>query len=87
MFVFYGALLMPIVFYDYMLEKLSAIHLVGFYGLMIGILILMIQIGKFRSRKAGLYCTHCDSTLSRPGIEIAIATGNCGSCGKTFLED
>jgi len=48
---------------------------------------LGISISRRRMRKAGMFCTKCDSLLHTTAISIAIATGNCSICGQKFLED
>ena len=48
---------------------------------------LGIFVGRRRMRKAGMFCTKCDTLLHTTAISIAIATGNCSICGQKFLED
>lgn len=38
-------------------------------------------------RKAGLVCPTCSTLLQENLAYIAIATGNCGSCGQPVLDD
>ncbi len=36
---------------------------------------------------AGMVCVNCGALLTRDLASIAIATGNCGACGKTAFDE
>lgn len=68
----------------------GALGLVFFVGIILFVLLwaaLGIFIHRRRMRKAGMFCTKCDSLLHTTAISIAVATGNCSICGQSFLED
>jgi hypothetical protein len=75
---------------------ITGAHESGAQGLafLVGIFLfvfLWAALGTFnhrrRMRKAGMFCTKCDTLLHTTAISIAIATGNCSICGQSFLED
>ncbi len=61
----------------------ASICLLGLIGSIVAILVF----GIINSKKSKLRCSKCGKNLTNVGIEIAVATGNCSSCGEKFLDD
>lgn len=68
-------------------ENYMIAYLAGFFAFLIANVIFTMRIAKNRSRRAGVICSKCNSTFSKTGLELAIATGNCSSCSEKFLDD
>ena len=88
--IFFAILIIniPVASYiDTLNGSIGIYYLIGFFGLLFGNLYLIFRVSKNRNERSGLVCQFCNNTFSTVGIELAIATGNCSSCGKKFLEN
>ena len=85
--VFFSLLVINIPVMKLIPENYSLVYRLLFFAFLFVIIVLTILIVRQRARRAGICCSSCQKPLSSSGIELAIATGNCGFCGQKFLED
>jgi hypothetical protein len=62
-------------------EKYTWHYLIAFFGFLFVNLIVTLWVERRRIRKFGLLCPNCNKAITKTMAQVAIATGNCGSCG------
>jgi len=60
---------------------------IGLFVFLIGNVALMLWFGVRQQRRFGHRCPHCNKALVGFGVQLAIATGNCGHCGERVFSD
>jgi hypothetical protein len=85
--IFFGILFANVAIVQLIPEHFMLAYLVGFFAFLIANVVFTMRIARNRSRRAGVICSKCNSTFSKTGIELAIATGNCSKCSEKFLDD
>jgi amino acid permease len=66
---------------------IGAVAAAGLLVFLLGNLSLMVWYGARQQRQFGHRCPHCNKALVGFGVQLAIATGNCGHCGERVFSD
>lgn len=66
---------------------ISAAVGIGLFVFLIANVALILWFGLRQQRSLGHRCPHCNKALVGIGVQLAIATGNCGHCGERVFND
>lgn len=63
------------------------IFIILLVALFLGHFLFLFWLGKKRFKKYGLECPNCKKPIYASLAQIAVATGKCGECGATIIQE